>query len=52
MNLPVIMALLLQLENQELSESLITQAIEEAKNQIIYVNHFLQETVDSEDDEM
>ena len=43
MNLPVIMALLLQLENQELSESLITQAIEEAKNQIIYVNHFLQE---------
>ena len=31
MNLPVIMALLLQLENQELSESLITQAIEEAK---------------------
>ena len=52
MNLPVIMALLLQLENQELAESLITQAIEEAKNQIIYVNHFLQETVDSEDDEM
>ena len=33
MNLPVIMSLLLQLENQDLSESLITQAIEEAKNQ-------------------
>ena len=52
MNLPVIMSLLLQLENQDLSESLITQAVGEAKNQIIYVNHFLQETVDSEDDEM
>ena len=32
MNLPIIMTLLLQLENQPLSEALITQSIEEAKN--------------------
>lgn len=51
MNLPIIMTLLLQLENQPLSEELITQSIEEAKNQIIYVNQFLKESVDDLDED-
>lgn len=50
-NLPIIMTLLLQLENQPLSEELITQSIEEAKNQIIYVNQFLKESVDDLDED-
>lgn len=45
------MTLLLQLENQPLSEELITQSIEEAKNQIIYVNQFLKESVDDLDED-
>lgn len=38
MNLPIIMTLLLSIESEDLSEELIRKSIDEAKNQLLFVN--------------
>ncbi|TYU82733.1 PTS N-acetylglucosamine transporter subunit IIBC [Listeria monocytogenes] len=50
-NLPLIMTIILQLGESNLSKERIYEAIEEAKNQLIYVNDYLEAQVMDEDDE-
>ena len=50
MNLPVIMTLLLSIENEELSDELIRESIEDAKNQLVYVNDHYNQVLDEDDE--
>lgn len=51
MNLPIIMTLLLSIESEDLSEDLIRKSIDEAKNQLLFVNDIYNQVTDEEDDE-
>lgn len=50
MNLPVIMTLLLSIANEELSDELIRESIEDAKNQLVYVNDHYNQVLDEDDE--
>lgn len=50
-NLPLIITIILQLGENKLSKESIHEAIEEARNQLIYVNDYLKAQEMDEDDE-
>ncbi|MSS77829.1 PTS N-acetylglucosamine transporter subunit IIBC [Anaerococcus sp. AGMB00486] len=51
LNLPLLLSVALSLQNGNLSEQDLKELIEEAKNQIIYVNDYIDSLNISEDDE-
>jgi hypothetical protein len=50
MNLPIIMTLLLSIESEDLSEDLIRKSIDEAKNQLLFVNDIYNQVTDEDDE--
>ncbi|WP_112444306.1 MULTISPECIES: PTS N-acetylglucosamine transporter subunit IIBC [unclassified Streptococcus] len=50
MNLPIIMTLLLSIESEDLSEELIRKSIDEAKNQLLFVNDIYNQVTDEDDE--
>lgn len=50
MNLPIIMMLLLSIESEDLSEDLIRKSIDEAKNQLLFVNDIYNQVTDEDDE--
>lgn len=50
MNLPIIMILLLSIESEDLSEDLIRKSIDEAKNQLLFVNDIYNQVTDEDDE--
>jgi PTS family mannose/fructose/sorbose porter component IIA len=44
------MTLLLSIENEELSDELIRESIEDAKNQLVYVNDHYNQVLDEDDE--
>ena len=50
MDLPIIMTLLLSIESEDLSEDLIRKSIDEAKNQLLFVNDIYNQVTDEDDE--